>query len=166
MEDTLRPKVLSLHRNCLFSELLGHLPFFSFYWKNLNAIWRSFPNFKELSLKLVINASSSLSLSLSLFFLGPHLWHMEVLRLGVELELQLQAYTTATATPDMSWIIYRLSDCNSVSVSLQCALSHLSLVLLLYRCFCSVRRNLGVSLNHVIFALGRWILCYCLKSLE
>ena len=35
-------------------------------------------------------------------FLGPHLWHMEVLRLGVELELQLPAYTTATATPDVS----------------------------------------------------------------
>ena len=34
-------------------------------------------------------------------FLGPHLWHMEVPRLGVELELQLPAYTTATATPDL-----------------------------------------------------------------
>ena len=29
-------------------------------------------------------------------FLGPHLWHMEVPRLGVEWELQLPAYTTAT----------------------------------------------------------------------
>ena len=35
-------------------------------------------------------------------FLGPHPWHMEVPRLGVELELQLLAYTTATATPDLS----------------------------------------------------------------
>ena len=33
-------------------------------------------------------------------FLGPHLWHMEVPRVGVKLELQLPAYTTATATPD------------------------------------------------------------------
>ena len=32
------------------------------------------------------------------FFLGPHLQHMEVSRLGVESELQLPAYTTATAT--------------------------------------------------------------------
>ena len=32
------------------------------------------------------------------FFLGPHLWHVEVLRPGVESELQLPAYTTATAT--------------------------------------------------------------------
>ena len=32
------------------------------------------------------------------FFLGPHLWHMEVPRLGVKLELQLPAYTTATAS--------------------------------------------------------------------
>ena len=43
-------------------------------------------------------------------FLGPHLWYMEVPRLGVESELQLPAYTTAkakataTATPDPSHI--------------------------------------------------------------
>ena len=34
-------------------------------------------------------------------FLGPRLWHMEVPRLGVESELQLLAYSTATATPDL-----------------------------------------------------------------
>ena len=33
-----------------------------------------------------------------------HLWHMEVPRLGVEWELQLPAYTTATATLDLSSI--------------------------------------------------------------
>ena len=32
-----------------------------------------------------------------LVFLGPHLQHMEVPRLGVEVELQLPAYATATA---------------------------------------------------------------------
>ena len=35
-------------------------------------------------------------------FLGPHLSHMEVLRLGVESELQLLAYTIASAMPDLS----------------------------------------------------------------
>ena len=35
-------------------------------------------------------------------FVGPHLWHMEVPRLGVE--SQLPAYTTATATWDLSYI--------------------------------------------------------------
>ena len=30
-----------------------------------------------------------------LFFLGPHMLHMEVSRPGVALELQLQAYATA-----------------------------------------------------------------------
>ena len=35
------------------------------------------------------------------FFRIP-LWHMEVPRLGVELELQLLAYTTAIAAPDLS----------------------------------------------------------------
>ena len=34
------------------------------------------------------------------FFLGLHLRHMEVPRLGVKLELQLLAYTTAIATRD------------------------------------------------------------------
>ena len=35
---------------------------------------------------------------LSFVFLGPHPWHMEVPRLGAQLELKLLAYTTATAT--------------------------------------------------------------------
>ena len=36
------------------------------------------------------------------FFSGPHLRHMEVPRLGVKSELQLQAYTIATTTWDLS----------------------------------------------------------------
>ena len=39
-------------------------------------------------------------------FLGLHLQHMEVLRLGVQSGLQLPAYTTATATPDPSWVCH------------------------------------------------------------
>ena len=39
-----------------------------------------------------------------IFFLGLHLQYMEVPRLGVKFELQLPAYTTATATPDVSHI--------------------------------------------------------------
>ena len=37
-------------------------------------------------------------------FLGPHLWHVEVLRLGVELELQLLALALATAVQDPSCV--------------------------------------------------------------
>ena len=37
-------------------------------------------------------------------FLGLHLRHMEVPRLGVQSELQLSAYTTATATQDPSQV--------------------------------------------------------------
>ena len=36
------------------------------------------------------------------FFLGPHPWHMEILRPGVKSELQLQARATASAMPDPS----------------------------------------------------------------
>ena len=43
------------------------------------------------------------------FFLEPHPQHIEVVRLGVEYELQLLAYTTATATPDLSHICHLLS---------------------------------------------------------
>ena len=35
-------------------------------------------------------------------FLGPHLWHMEAPRPGVQLELQLPAY--ASAMPDLSHV--------------------------------------------------------------
>ena len=38
------------------------------------------------------------------FFLGPYTWHMEVLRLGVELQLQMPAYATTTTMPDLSHI--------------------------------------------------------------
>ena len=38
------------------------------------------------------------------FFLGLHMWHMEVPRLGVKSEIQLPAYTTATVSPDLSCI--------------------------------------------------------------
>ena len=48
---------------------------------------------------------SSLSLSLFFFFpcfLGPHPQHVEIPRLGIQSELQLLAYTIATAMPDLS----------------------------------------------------------------
>ena len=47
-------------------------------------------------------------------FLGLYLRHMEVPRLGVEWELQLPVYTTATAMPDLSGI------CNLHHSSQQC----------------------------------------------
>ena len=40
------------------------------------------------------------------FFSGPSPRHIEVPRLGGELELQLQAYTTATAAQDLSRVCY------------------------------------------------------------
>ena len=38
------------------------------------------------------------------YFLGPHPWHVDVPKLGVESELQLPAYATATATSDPSHV--------------------------------------------------------------
>ena len=63
-------------------------------------------------------------------FLGPHLQHMEVLRLGVLSELQLLAYTTATAAWDPSrvcnlhhiprecWILDSLSEARDQTCNL------------------------------------------------
>ena len=42
----------------------------------------------------------------SVLFLGSHLQHLEVPRLGVGAELKLLAYATATATPDQSHICH------------------------------------------------------------
>ena len=39
-----------------------------------------------------------------IFFLQPHLWHMEISVLGVKSKLQLPAYPIAMATPDPSHI--------------------------------------------------------------
>ena len=63
-------------------------------------------SFRTLFIKEVIHSSECLHIltqSFCLFvflfcFLGSHLRHMEVPRLGVESELQLPVYTTATAT--------------------------------------------------------------------
>ena len=57
----------------------------------------------------VLREQNEVTLLLFLFFfffffvfLGQHLWHMEVPRLGVESELWPPAYATDTATPDLS----------------------------------------------------------------
>ena len=55
------------------------------------------------SAKVILNYSSFFFVFF-LPFLQLQLQHLEVPRLGVELELQLLAYPTATATPDLSHI--------------------------------------------------------------
>ena len=47
---------------------------------------------------------SELFIYLFFVFLGPHPWHMQVPRLGLELELQLLAYVTVTAMEDQSCV--------------------------------------------------------------
>ena len=59
----------------------------------------------EFSIFQSFNRDKAVNVSAKLFFfLGPHLQHMEVLRLGLKSELHLLAYTTATATADPSCI--------------------------------------------------------------
>ena len=54
---------------------------------------------------LKINIATDIYLFIYLFcFLVPHLWYMKGPRLEIESELQLLAYTIATATPDPNHI--------------------------------------------------------------
>ena len=75
---------------------LSFLPFLSFFL--------SFLSFFFFFLSLSLSLSLSLFFSFSIFFFlsGLHPQHMEVLRPGLKLELQLPAYTTVTATQNLS----------------------------------------------------------------
>ena len=59
-----------------------------------------------ISLGPVSQSEALLHAGKSFFYLGSHPWHIEVLSLGVESELQLLAYTTAPATRDLSHICH------------------------------------------------------------
>ena len=67
----------------------------------------SFNNFANYTLFLLnhLKASQTFYFILFFVFLGLHLRHVEVPRLEVELELQLPAYTTATATRDWNCVL-------------------------------------------------------------
>ena len=56
-------------------------------------------------------------------FLGPHLQHREVPKQGIELELQLPAYDTATAraTPHLSCTVTYASVCSNAGSLTHCA---------------------------------------------
>ena len=68
------------------------------------SLWASVPPVQNGKETVALRPCSLQLSSLSLFFLGLHLWHMEVPGLGVKSELQLLAYITATAMPDLSCI--------------------------------------------------------------
>ena len=61
--------------------------------------------------KLKTIQACGLFIYLFISFLGPHLQHMEVPRLGVELELQPLAYTTTIAkwNPSLIWDLHHSS---------------------------------------------------------
>ena len=95
---------ISKYKIILFPHSLtnfGVINFFIFAMMKKNSVkWFSF-SFIFLWAKLSI---IYLFIHSFIVFLGLHLWHMEALRLVVKLELQLPAYTTATATRDQNWV--------------------------------------------------------------
>ena len=68
-------------------------------WKEQDFMKKADP-----SLTLLLTQHIFFFFSFFFFFLLYHLWHMEVPGLGIESELQLLAYATATATQDLSHV--------------------------------------------------------------
>ena len=103
---------------CCWSQLHMHFRYYAFVLSSLHyycfwyyilplivlcILWLLIVNKNDFTIFLL----TSLLAFLSFFFfltLGPHLRHMEVPRLGVQLELQLLVYTIATAARDLSHI--------------------------------------------------------------
>ena len=75
--------------------VLGSILFFFFFLKEAE-IWAVVGHQSEGRFLMEIVLGSSFNFFLFSFF-GPHLWHMDVPRLGVRLVQQLPAYLTATA---------------------------------------------------------------------
>ena len=82
----------------LFSLLLSY----SFIFAGRKKLWKGIVWFFFLFFFLFVFFFLHFFFFFFFWILGPHLRHMEVPRLGVELELSLPAYTTATAKPDLS----------------------------------------------------------------
>ena len=76
---------------------------YAFWWKTIQTIIVQ-DNLLVINLYFIPSLFFFPFLIFFFFFLGPHPWHMEVPRLGAELELQLPACTTATARWDLSHI--------------------------------------------------------------
>ena len=67
-------------------------------------IWISFYEQFSLNIWFLLVLYNLSFICLFVCFLGPHLWHMEISRIGVGLELQVQVYTTAKVMQDPSLI--------------------------------------------------------------
>ena len=107
----------STMNTCLFCTLKS----FSVYFQNsiyehakLCFSWLFRPSSHPTTLASLVPFIFEFATCLFVCFLGPHLWHVEVLRLEVESELQLPIYTPATAMQDPSCI------CNLHHSSWQC----------------------------------------------
>ena len=104
---------------CLSGVLLAIFCFKHSFWNNQrktpqNRTWHShltLPQFRSVisSRRISVKGHTGKWTVLRAFqifffpcFLGPHPWHMVVSRLGIQLELQLPAYTTAIAGQDLS----------------------------------------------------------------
>ena len=60
------------------------------------------PKFLDASQRPTVQIDVFIFIFYFVLFLRPHLQYMEVPGLGIELDLQLPAYTTAIAMPDLS----------------------------------------------------------------
>ena len=104
-------------------------------------IKKSLNLFPVVTNQAVVNSDSFVLVFFCLCFSVPHSQHMRVPRLGVQWELQLPAYATATATPDPCHV------CNLHHNSRQCEILNLlseakdrthNLMVPIRICFCCI----------------------------
>ena len=89
-----------LRASCMYISLLN---FYQTLWGGKYFLYFPIGKLtKNSNLAWLAHRITLLDFHLGAFFLGLYPWHIEVPKLGVELELQLLAYATVTAMPDPS----------------------------------------------------------------
>ena len=107
----------------VYSVIVNRIAFLIYLPDNLFLVHRNAPDVDFVSCTFNVFAYSNSFLVVSLgfsfylsVFLGLHLQHMEVPRLGVELELQPLTYTTTIEMSDLSRITYTAAHGNAGSL--------------------------------------------------
>ena len=101
-------------------------------------------------------------------FLGPRLRYMEVPRLGVDLELQLPVYATATAMPDPSHVCdlqHSSWQCQSLINPLSDARNqtHNLIVPSQIRFLCA---TMGTPITYILLILLEWSIYFLPNTME
>ena len=91
------------HERRYYVNIHYYINVLEYAYQTLSYVKNHHKNFK-IEILIPLKICNNIFFFFFLVFLGVHLWHMEVTRLGVKSELQLPAYTTAKTMQDPSCI--------------------------------------------------------------